>query len=146
MNCMWLYIILLAMVAFIIWNSNDKESFSVGSRNFRLCPTITDREHNIMPRAIVFVVQGYNYTDTPIVYRDGKAVTFLQYYWDATDFTYYITVDGLSADPKQWCAHQWTIETSEFVKPVVTEGYSGIELNVKSIAQKDGHNLWNISC
>ena len=90
------------------------------------------------PESILFVIKGYNYATTPIIYRDGVEVTPLQYAWDDTIMTYYIRVDGDVTD-------RWTLETSDYIKPLVSEGDSGIELKVDILRRRGSFNLWTIS-
>ena len=35
---------------------------------------------------------GYTYEDTPVIYKDGKKVTPLQYDWDEINMTYYLLI------------------------------------------------------
>ena len=100
--------------------------------------TVTEREHSLMPRALIFVIQGYTYKDTPIIYKDGKKVTPLQYDWDEINFTYYLTVDGGTGLDD----NEWVIELSDFVEPIVTEGYSQRRLITTFMDGREDHYLW----
>lgn len=128
----------------------NKERFTVARRDYLLCPYIRTDDEKLLPNTVVFVIQGYNYTDTPIIYRGLNAVVPMQYFWDSDSMTYYLTV----ASPRGLCSDRWTIQTSEDVRPIVTEGYSKKQMLLKQadpqfrsvINTPPSTILWSLSC
>jgi hypothetical protein len=133
-----LFVVLLYILLLWFLYPYNISPFEIAKRRELVCPTVTQREHSLMPRALIFVIQGYTYKDTPIIYKDGKKVIPLQYDWDEINFTYYLTVDG----GKGLDDNQWVIELSDFVEPIVTEGYSQRKLTTTLIDDKEDHYLW----
>lgn len=129
-----------------IWLGNGKgksEDFTIAERNGISCnPTIRDTEGPLLPNSVVFVIQGYNYKETPVIHRDGEKVVPLQYSWDYSSSTYYLTVYA----PKGLCGSNWILETSDYIKPVVNEGRSGKEVIVTPERRREDFNWWKLSC
>ena len=101
------------------------------------CPFVTNREHNLFSQPIVLVIQGFNYNLTPEIYKNGIYQTPLQYYWDANNMTYYISLsDNLKIN-------NWVIKTSNNVKPIITEGYSQQQLKLSFKNSSYGFYIWN---
>lgn len=129
----------------IFWLSgNVKENFTIAKRRGVLCPPLIRRslEDKLMSNSLIFVIQGYNYKETPKIYRDGKKIVPLQYEWDAESMAYYFTVSA----PYGLCDSEWILETSDFVEPVIVEGRSGDLVNVGLLRRREGFNRWSMSC
>lgn len=104
-------------------------------------PFLDHREDWLLPDSQVFVIQGYNYQNTPKIYRDGRIITPLQYARDYGNMIYYFAVYA----PNGLCGSQWMVETSDNVKPLVNDGRTCSSLSVDS-AQEAGYHRWVISC
>jgi hypothetical protein len=134
-------VIIIVMVAGIALYK--KEGFTIAVRdNKLLCdPLVNHDEDYLMPHSVTFVIQGYNYAETPIIYGDDEKLIPLQYAWDYESMAYYITVDA----PKGLCGTKWILETSDFVEPVVKTG-EGKLLKVTLMRRRYRFNRWEISC
>ncbi len=142
-----LSIILLALVfalAIFFLSGSTVENFTIAKRHGILCPPLLRKtlEDKLMPNSVVFVIQGYNYAETPILYRDGKKIVPLQYEWNGEAMAYYFTV----AAPNGLCGSEWVLETSDFIEPVVNEGRSGEKIDVVLRRRRGGFNKWGLSC
>lgn len=109
------------------FRENFTEKFTIAERDYRLCPWVTNRERNLIPSASVLVIQGYNYTDTPRLFiqspqgrQELKYHRPVQYHWDSDSMTYYFTLAHNICRSND----RWYLETSDNVKPVITEGYT----------------------
>ena len=153
------FVVLLGIFLIYKYILTRISNFQIDQKNYRLCPTVTvrDQEENnglLNNKAVVFVIQGYNYSDTPKILRDDDYILPLQYNWDYTNATYYITMDstGGNIPSTSFCKTRWILETSDDVKPVVTEGYSQRRLNVRRVKHynQQRYNVhtyaWKISC
>lgn len=138
--CVLIYIVVLCSVFLYIVFSPNKEHFTVDRRDYRLCPYVTNRERSLIPNAIVLVVQGYNYTEVPRLFYNDKYIRPVQYHWDSDALSYYFT---LSTD--DICGGRWTLETSENVKPLITEGYSQKLIGVIPTFTSTRY-IWQIVC
>ena len=136
-------ILVIVMVFAVGLFTTRREGFTLHERDCKLCrPFLNGRDAKLMPTSIVLVVQGYNYSETPKVFRDGKHITPLQYAWDYGNMTYYFVVHA----PKCMCGSDWILETSDFVEPTVYEGRSGERLTVSLERRRNGYHKWNIGC
>lgn len=131
----------------VMWLGNGKkgksEDFTIAERDGILCnPKIRNTEAPLLPHSVVFVIQGYNYKETPKIYRDGEKIVPLQYFWDYSSTTYYFTVYA----PKGICGSQWILETSDYIKPVVNDGRTGKDVIVTSERRREDFNWWKLSC
>lgn len=130
----------------MMWLDRGKknpEDFTIAERNGILCnPKIRNTDGPLLPNSVVFVIQGYNYKETPIIHRDGESVVPLQYSWDYSSSTYYITVYA----PKGLCGSEWILETSDYIKPIVNDGRSGNEITVTTERRRGDFNWWRLSC
>lgn len=141
--CSSIAIIALLILIFSLCVVNKREGFTIHERNGMLCaPFLKGLDAHLMPSSVVFVVQGYNYQDTPKVYRDGRLVTPLQYAWDYGNMAYYLAIHA----PEGLCGSEWLLETTDFVEPVVYEGRSEKKLNVSLVRRRDGYHRWMLSC
>lgn len=142
--CLIIYVAIFLLMV-MIWLDNAKvpEDFTIAERDGILCnPKIRNTEDPLLPNSVVFVIQGYNYKETPIIHRDGEKIVPLQYYWDYSSTAYYITVYA----PKGLCGSEWILETSDYIKPVVNEGRSGDKITVTTERRRGGFNWWRLSC
>lgn len=129
----------------VLWlgNSKPSEDFTIAERDGILCnPKIRNTEGPLLPNSIVFVIQGYNYKETPIFFRDGKKVVPLQYFRDYSSMTYYFTIYA----PKGLCGSEWILETSDYIEPVVNDGKTGEDIKVTSERRRADFNWWKLSC
>ena len=126
-------------IIFLVWYNTYKDRFEIAERRGMICPTVNFRDTDLLPPGIILlVVQGYNYTNTPIIYRNGERVYFEQYSWDEYNLSYYIMVYGdLKTD-------YWYIELSEFVEPQITEGYTQQAIKTTYMGGKYGHYMWEL--
>lgn len=139
-----LILIIIVFLA-ILYFSGAKEGFTISKRDGRLCKPLLNShtEANLMQKPNVsMVVQGYNYKDTPIFYRDGKKITPLEYEWDYRSMAYYFTLYA----PNGICNHQWILQTSDFVEPIVTNGSTNQDFTVNPLKRQEGANQWAIVC
>lgn len=139
------FLLAIIFILAIFWLSGDfKENFTIAKRHGILCPPLIRKslEDKLMPNSLIFVIQGYNYNETPKIYRDGKKIVPLQYEWDAESMAYYFTVSA----PYGLCGSEWILETSDFVEPVIVEGRSGDPVKVGLLRRREGFNRWNMSC
>lgn len=139
------FFLVIIFLLVIFWLAGGtKENFTIAKRDDLLCPPLIRKslEDKLLPNSVIFVIQGYNYADTPKIYRDGKKIVPLQYEWDAEATAYYFTVSA----PQGLCNSEWVLETSDFVKPVIVEGRSGGQLTVGLLRRREGFNRWSISC
>ena len=136
-------IVLLGIIVVYFYLSK-KESFSIAKRFGSECdPQDQDpTDAYLMPKSIVFTINGYNYQETPIIMRDAQKITPLQYAWDNNMMTYFITVYA----PNGLCGSEWILETSDYVKPIVTEARSGKIMNVNIERRREGYNHWSLTC
>jgi hypothetical protein len=132
---------LAVVVCIILGRKRSKEGFATAFRHGWLCqPLINNDQDDILPTNVTFVVEGYNYQETPIIYRDGKKVVPLQFSWDYTSMAYYFVM----AAPKGAANHKWMLETFDFVEPRVTEGRSLEPVKVKLLRRRFGFNHWEL--
>ena len=118
---------------------------SIALRHGILCkPLLNERtEYHLMPKpAVSIVVQGYNYEDTPVIYRDGQRVTPLEFERNYSSMVYFYMVYA----PNGKCNHEWILETTDFVKPVVTDGMTGEDFIVILERRRGGFNRWRLVC
>jgi hypothetical protein len=143
---MWLVILLIILTAALIFiKSTGREYFTVAKRTGLLCKPLLNNhtENDLMPKPYIsIVIQGYNYQKTPIIYRDGKKITPLQYEWDYMSMAYYFVVWA----PNKKCGSEWILETSDFVKPVVTDGVTNVDFKVELERRREGYNKWRLLC
>lgn len=143
--CYIVYAAIFLLMA-VIWLGNGKgksEDFTIAERDGIACnPKIRNAEGPLLPNSVVFVIQGYNYKETPVIHRDGEKVVPLQYFWDYSSTTYYFTVYA----PKGLCGSNWILETSDYIKPVVNEGRTGQEINVTPERRREDFNWWRLTC
>jgi hypothetical protein len=92
------------------------------------------------PGTAIFTIQGYNYEEPIIIQRDGVRITPLQYLWNHNTMTYYITV----AAPDGILNHDWQIQTSDFVEPVVNDGITGLPVQVSLLRRRYRFNDWSL--
>jgi len=139
MWCLIVGAILVLAVLLILSRRTTREGFTTSFQHGWLChPLVNEDQENILPDHVTFVVEGYNYQDTPIVYRDGKKIVPLQFSWDYTSMAYYIMV----AAPGGPDGHQWVLETFDFVQPKVTEGRTLKPVKVSLMRRRYGFNRW----
>ena len=132
-------VLILLVVCLCIASIGKREGFTLHERDGLLCPPfLNNRDAEIMPRSVVFVVQGYNYQETPKIFRDGQLVTPLQYAWDYANMAYYLTVYA----PNDLDGSEWILETYDFVEPVVHEGRSERKMNVDLQRRRNGYHKW----
>ena len=137
---LWIVLAIVIIVVAMIW-SPSKENFTIAERNGLLCPPfLNNREAHLMPNSVAFVIQGYNYAQTPKIYRDGKKITPLQYAWDSDSMAYYFVVSS----PFGLEGSQWILETSDFVEPVVYEGRTYVHMNLTLLRRREGYNRWEM--
>lgn len=115
-----------------------KDNFEIAKRTNMICPSINDRENNLRLYTVIFVIQGYNYTSTPIIYRNGEKIEFMDYSWDNSNLTYYITVNGNLYD------NYWYIELPDHIEPIITEGFSQTPIKLIYMGGKEGHFMWDM--
>jgi hypothetical protein len=131
------------MVAMWMGSGNKGENFTIAERDGILCnPTIRNTEEPLLPNSAVFLIQGYNYKETPSIYRNGEKIVPLQFFWDYSSMVYYFTVHA----PNGICGSEWRLVTSDYVKPVVNNGRTGEEITVTSERRRGGFNWWKLSC
>ena len=139
MWCLIIGLVLLALAVYIYSNRSTKEGFTTSFQHGWLChPLINEDQESILPDHTTFVVEGYNYQETPVVYRDGKKIVPLQYSWDYTSMAYYIMV----AAPGGADQHQWVLETYDYVEPKVTTGETLMPVKVDLMRRRNGFNRW----
>ena len=135
--------LILVVIIIIVVMSTKKEGFTLHKIDGLLCkPFLNGNDAYLMPDSVVFVIQGYNYSETPKIFRDDKLVVPLQYAWDYSDMAYYMTIYA----PKGLCESEWILETSNFVEPVVYEGRSERKLNVTLKRRRNGFHKWALTC
>ena len=126
----------------VLCSRNNRENFTIAMRNGWLCkPLVNHEEDDLTPNAFSFVVQGYNYQDTPNFFRDGERITPMRFDHDASELAYYFVV----AAPKG-CDHQWILETTDYIEPIVSEGRSGRNMQVTPVRRREGYNRWLLTC
>jgi hypothetical protein len=139
------YLVIAAIILFMFWYCcvGVKENFTIAKREGVFCdPKIANFEGDLLPNSEVFVIQGYNYKQTPKIYRDGKKIVPLQLFWNPSAMAYYFTVyapDGL-------CGSEWILETTDFVEPVVNDGRTGKSIKVDLARRRDDFNKWMLYC
>lgn len=140
----WILTLVVVVGAVIVWSIFAKrENFTITEIDHKPCMyPIQEVDDDLLPNSTLLTLSDYNYLETPVIYRDGKKITPLNFYRDYVDMLYYFTVNS----PKGVCGHTWTIETSDFVEPVVSDGRSNKQLSVSLEERADGHNLWKITC
>lgn len=144
MRCLIILLLIFA-IALILINKNSIENFTIAKRTGLLCKPLLNKhtENDLMPKPYIsMVIQGYNYAGTPIIYRDGKKVTPLQYEWDYMSMAYYFVLWA----PNKKCGSEWILETTDFVKPVVTDGVTGEDFKVDLERRREGFNKWRLVC
>jgi len=139
--------ILIVVIAVVLifggWLINKREGFTTHERDGVLCPPFLNGiDEHLLPPSVVFVVQGYNYKDTPKIYRDGQLVTPLQYAWDYANMTYFLVVSA----PFGLCDSMWILETTDFVKPLVFEGRTAKRMTVELERRRNDFHKWSLSC
>ena len=135
--------VLLAFLVYVFSKKRTREGFTTAFRDGTLCQPLTNNRQNyLMPHAVTFVLEGYNFKDTPIFYRDGKKIAPLTYSWDYREMAYYFDL----AAPNGLTGHQWVLETSDYVKPKVTESRSHTVMNVGLMRRRGDFNRWVLSC
>lgn len=140
--CIALYVAVFLLLLIAV-KPKTKDNFTIAERNGVFCdPRITNKEGKLLPNSEVFVIQGYNYTETPKIYRDGEKIVPLQYFWDYSAMAYYFTVYA----PKGLCDSEWILETPDYVMPVVNDGRTGEKINVSVVRRREGFNKWKLSC
>jgi hypothetical protein len=133
-----------------LWVMKKQEDFSIHSVNEPGCisstaslPANSDEMNvSLQPNTVRLAIQGYNYQETPVFYRDDKKIIPMEYAWDSDELTYYFTL----AAPSGVCNHSWIIETYDFVEPIVMDQDSYKFLTVASVRRRLGFNRWRISC
>ena len=142
-GCVVIALMALVLLVALLVSRARRESFTLHTRDWLLClPFLNERDAYLMPDSVVFVVQGYNYSDTPRVFRDEEVITPLQYAWDYGNMAYYLTVYA----PNGLRGSEWMLETSDFVEPVVYEGRSERKMNVSLRRRRNGYHHWTLSC
>lgn len=97
----------------------------------------------LQPNSVRIAVQGYNYQDTPIFYRDGKKIVPMEYAWNANILTYYFTL----AAPDGVCGNtEWILETYDFVEPIVINQDTNTKFKVLPLRRRHGYNKWLLQC
>lgn len=135
--------VLIVILCIIAVCGKNRENFTIAKRDGLLCrPLMDESDDHILPNSSSIVIQGYNYQDTPKIYRDGKKIVPLKYARDYLSMAYFFVV----ADPRGFCNSEWLIETTDYVKPVVNDGRSGRFYNVELVRRRNMYNLWSISC
>lgn len=138
------YSVLFALTLLTLWLCwNKRENFTIAEREGVFCnPKISNFEGKLLPNSEVFVIQGYNYKKTPIIYRDGKKIVPLQFFWNSSALAYYFTVYA----PEGLCGSEWILETSDFVEPVVNDGRTGKRIKVDVARRREDFNKWLLYC
>lgn len=138
-------IILFVGLLIFLLLCKQKEYFTISKRDGKLCkPLLNDNTENYLMQHpyVSMVVQGYNYSETPIFYRDGKKITPMDYEYNNTTMAYYFILYA----PNGICNHEWILETSDFVKPIVSNGVTNTDFNVTLERKRGGFNKWKIEC
>ena len=139
------YLLGLLVFLLVIWYcvTPEKENFTIAQREGVFCnPKISNFEGKLLPNSEVFVIQGYNYKKTPIIYRDGKKIVPLQLFWNPSALAYYFTVYA----PEGLCGSEWILETSDFIEPVVNDGRTGKPIKVDLSRRREDFNKWLLYC
>lgn len=140
---LYVLVVIVAILLLCAWLVNKREGFTMHERDGLLCPPfLNNADEHLMPRSVVFVVQGYNYKDTPKIYRDNQLVVPLQYAWDYANVTYFLVVSA----PNGLCGSSWILETTDFVKPIVFEGRTTKLMNVQLERRRNDFHKWSLSC
>jgi hypothetical protein len=134
-----LLLVVLVVILFLI-TKVTVEKFTIAERHGILCNPIR-KLSPLTPNSISLIMQGYNYDETPKIYRDGIKIIPFQFSRDSQAQIYYFTL----AAPNGACNHNWMIETSDFVEPVVSNGENGNRAKVTLLRRRGGFNQWNIN-
>lgn len=139
--CIVIYAAVFLAIVLVLSSRKKKDNFTIAERDGVFCdPRIRNTEAKLLPNSEVFILQGYNYKETPKIYRDGEKIVPLQYFWDYSSTAYFFTVYA----PKGLNGSEWIIETSDYVMPVVNDGRSGKRLDVKLERRRDEFNKWKL--
>jgi hypothetical protein len=138
-----------AVVVFVLW-MRKRERFTVHELDTPTCISTTDdllpnsdkMNVPLQPNTVRLAIQGYNYQETPIFYRDDKKILPMEFAWDYTSMMYFYTL----AAPNGVCNHDWILETYDFVKPLVVNQDTGEPMEVLSVRRRYGYNKWRLRC
>lgn len=132
------------------WKTNGIENFTIHQVDEPGCiPSTSSLSYTssamnvpLQPNTTRIAVQGYNYTTTPIFYRDGKKIIPVEFAWNSDNMIYYFTL----ASPNGVCGHEWILETYDFVEPTVVDQDSNKSMKVRLERRRYGFNKWLITC
>lgn len=128
----------LSIMFFYLW----REKFTIHKVDLPPCiPKIQQVGKYLLPHSAMFIISGFNYTENPKIYRDGKMVIPLQFSRDYVDMLYFYNVDA----PLDICMHEWIVETYDYVKPLVYSG-DATRYKVDLIDRLPGKIRWLVRC
>lgn len=147
-----------AVILGVLWSKNidrfsvtqRKEKFTVHQVDSPTCipsteslPFNSDKMNVVLqPNTVRIAIQGYNYQESPVFFRDGKKILPMEYAWNADTLTYFFTL----AAPNGVCNHEWILETYDFVEPIVVNQDTYKKLQVLPIRRRLGYNRWQLLC
>ena len=144
--CLLIILLGVMIVAFIIFaiRSTNREGFPVGERSEMPCAVTNYWDYDVIPNSVLLVVQGYNYNETPRIYRDDLPIIPLEFSSEPYNLTYYFIVQ-VPDGRENFLNHSWAIFTQEKIKPIVTEVYSQTPMNAILTDQSPDHYMWALS-
>jgi len=133
----------------VVW-LRKKEKFTIHEVDTPTCipstaslPPNSDKMNVVLqPNTVRLAIQGYNYQDTPVFFRDGKKIVPMEFAWDSDTLTYFFTL----ATPNGLCNHDWILETYDFVEPIIIDQDSYKPLKVLAVRRRRGFNRWQLLC
>jgi hypothetical protein len=134
---------ILFLVAIYLYLRDGTETFTIHKVIPEPCMApICQVDDYLLPHSALFVVSGFNYQDNPKIYRDDKLIIPLKFARDYVDMLYFYTIES----PLDICKHEWIVETSDFVEPVVINGRTAQTLSVTLLERASGKNKWSVKC